>query len=200
MAILRNAPDAMNEDEQDLIRRVGQSDFEAFRELFNRHQPMVFRRALYLTRDADLSHDVVQETFARIWEIRHKLRKELSFLALAFRISRNLVLDSARHRKIEERSRDRIPKPARSEGDDPAEAVELSGLQESLRKVLNEDLGERCRTIFLLSRFERMSTREIAALLGIREKTVENQIATALKVLRRKLAPFLAPGGRSQRP
>ncbi len=200
LAILRSVPGAMDENEQNLIRRVRESDFEAFRELFNRYQPVVFRRALYLVRDADLAHDVVQETFVRIWETRQKLRKELSFLALAFRVSRNLVVDLARHRRIEEQSRDRIPRPACSEGDNPVESVELSGLQESLRKALNEDLGERCRTIFLLSRFERMSTREIAALLGIREKTVENQIAKALKVLRRKLAPFTEPGGRSQRP
>jgi RNA polymerase sigma-70 factor (ECF subfamily) len=194
MAILRKVPDAMDENEQDLIRRVSESDFDAFRELFNRYQPVVFRRTLYLMRDADLAHDVVQEAFVRIWETRHRLRKELSFLALAFRISRNLVLDAARHRKIEERFRDHIPQPARSERDDPVEAVELSGLQEKLRRALNEDLGERCRTIFLLSRFERMSAREIAALLGIREKTVENQIAHALKVLRKKLAAHLDRG------
>lgn len=185
----------MDENEQDLIRRASQSDFEAFRELFNRYQPAVFRRAVYMVRDPDLAHDIVQEAFVRIWETRRKLRKDLSFLALAYRISRNLILDSARHRKIEEQFRDRIPQPARSEGDDPVEAVELSGLQESLRRALEEDLGERCRTIFLLSRFERMSTREIAALLGIREKTVENQIAHALKVLRKKLAAHLEPGG-----
>ncbi len=190
----------MDENEQDLIRRVGESDFEAFRELFNRYQPVVFRRALYMVRDADLAHDIVQETFVRIWETRHRLRKELSFLALAFLICRNLVLDAARHRKVEERFRDRVPQPASSEGDDPAEAAELSGLQEKLRKALNDHLGERCRTVFLLSRFERMSTREIAVLLGIREKTVENQIAHALKVLKKKLAAHLDPGGGPRNP
>lgn len=184
----------MDDNEQDLIRRVSESDFEAFRELFNRYQPIVYRRNFFLTHDADLAHDIVQETFVRIWEKRRTLRKELSILALAFRISRNLVLDSARHRKVEERFRDRVPQPGLSEGDDPGEAAELSSLQEKLRKALNENLGERCRTIFLLSKFERMSTREIAVLLGIREKTVENQIAHALKVLRKRLAAYLEPG------
>ncbi len=190
----------MDENEQDLIRRVRDSDFGAFRELFTRYQPIIFRKSLFMTRDADLSHDIVQEVFVRIWENRRKLKKELSFLALAVRISRNLVVDAARHRRIQERFRDRVPRPARSEGDDPEDAVELSELQEKLRKALNDDLGERCRTIFLLSRFERMSTREIAVILGISEKTVENQIAHALKVLRRKLAGFLAPAGGSQSP
>ncbi len=178
----------MGNSEQDLIRKVRESDVDAFRELFNRYQPILFRRCLFMTRDPDRAHDTVQETFVRIWENRAKMRDDLSFLALAIRISRNLILDAARHRKIHERLWDRIPRPARSEGDDPEEALELSALQEKLRKTLNDNVADRCRTIFLLSRFERLSNREIAGLLGIREKTVENQIARALKVLRKKLA------------
>jgi RNA polymerase sigma-70 factor (ECF subfamily) len=178
-------------DEQDLIRRVQGGDFEAFRGLFDHFQPIVFRRILFQTRDADMAHDIVQETFVRIWERRAALRPELSFLALALRIGGNLVLDAARHRQMRDRLKDRIPPPALSEGDDPGEAMKLSALQEKLRWVLNEDLGERCRTIFLLSRFERLTHREIAEVLGIREKTVENQITHALKVLRQKLAGFL---------
>lgn len=197
--ILMGERDAMDENEQDLIRRVSESDVDAFRQLFNRYQPILFRKNLFLTRDVDLSRDIVQEAFVRIWENRRKLRKELSFLALAIRISRNLIVDTARHRKIQERLRDLIPRPVLSEGDDPEEATNLSVLQEKLRKVLNDDLGERCRTVFLLSRFERMSAREIAVVLGISEKTVENQIAHALKVLRKKLADFMARGGEAQR-
>jgi RNA polymerase sigma-70 factor (ECF subfamily) len=178
-------------NEQDLIRRVQAGDIGAFRELFDHFQPIVFRRILFQTRDTDVAHDIVQETFVRIWERRGTLRPDLRFLALALRIGGNLALDAARHRQMRERVRDRIPPPALSEGDDPGEALKLSALQEKLRAVLNEELPERCRTIFLLSRFERLSNREIAAFLGLSEKTVENQITNALKVLRKKLAGFL---------
>jgi RNA polymerase sigma-70 factor (ECF subfamily) len=134
-----------------------------------------------------MAHDIVQETFVRIWETRERLRPDLSFLALALRISGNLMLDAMRHRQMRERLRGQIPGPALSEGDDPEQAARLSALQEELGRVLNHELGERCRTIFLLSRFERMSNREIAGTLGISEKTVENQISHAMKVLRRRL-------------
>jgi RNA polymerase sigma-70 factor (ECF subfamily) len=185
--ILRDKPDGEVVDERDLIRRVRASDVEAFRELFTRYQPVVFRYALFRTHDADTAHDIVQETFVRIWETRERLRPDLSFLALALRISGNLVLDAVRHRQMRERLRDRIPRPALSERDDPEEAARLSALQEQLRRVLNDELGEKCRTVFLLSRFERMSNREIAGMLRIRKKTVENQISHALKVLRKRL-------------
>ncbi len=189
-AILTEAQESRAVDENDLIRRLRNADVEAFRDLFHRYQPMVFRRCLFQTRDEEAAHDIVQETFERIWKMRAQLRPELSFLALCFRISGNLVKDAARRRRTQERLRESIPKPVPSEGDDPAQALELATLQERVRIILERDLGERCRTVFLLSRFERMSTREIAGILGIREKTVENQIAHALKVLRRKLADF----------
>jgi RNA polymerase sigma-70 factor (family 1) len=182
-----NKPDGKVVDDRDLIRKVRESDTEAFRELFSRYQPVVFRHSLFRAHDVDLAHDIVQETFVRIWETRGRLRPDLSFLALALRIAGNLLLDAVRHRQMRERLRDQIPHPAPSEGDDPEEIARLSALQDQLRRILNDELGERCRTIFLLSRFERLSNGEIARILGIRVKTVENQISHALRVLRRRL-------------
>jgi len=181
----------METSQQELLQRVRRSDTEAFRELFGRFQPVVFRRTLFQVRETDAAHDIVQETFVRIWNIRQQLKPELSFLALALRISENLIRDAARHRQIRERLRDSIPQPEHSEGDDPDEALKLSTLQERVREVLNEHLGERCRTVFLLSRFERMSNREIAEVLKIREKSVENQVSRALKILRKRLTDYL---------
>jgi RNA polymerase sigma-70 factor (ECF subfamily) len=175
----------------DLIERVRDSDGEAFRELFYRYQPILFRYALYRTGQSDLALDVVQECFIRVWEHRSSLNPNLSFLAYILRISGNLILDVVKHRKIRERLDSIIPPPAISEGDDPAEALNLTALQERITSIINQDLAERCRTIFVLSRFEGKSGQEIADLLGLSVKTVESQIGRALKVLRKKLAGYL---------
>lgn len=170
-----------------LLERVRDSDVEAFRTLFERFQPMVFRQVLFQTREADLAHDIVQETFVRIWDHRATLKPHLSFLAYALRISQNLVTDAARHREIRERLQGAIPPPSMSQGDDPAEALQLAMLEERLMAVINGELPEKCREIFLLSRFEGKSNREIANLLGLSVRTVEHQINHALKVLRKKM-------------
>ncbi len=169
------------------MEKLKDSDVEAFRVLFDRYQPIIFRQALFHTRQADVSHDIVQETFVRIWEHRGTLRPHQSFLALALKVSGNLVRDMVKHKKVRERLESEVPRPALSEGDDPHEALQLSMLEDVLAAVINEELGERCRTVFLLSRFEGKTTREIAELLDISPKTVENQINHALKVLRRRL-------------
>jgi RNA polymerase sigma-70 factor (ECF subfamily) len=172
-----------------LLERVRDSDAEAFRVLFERFQPIVFRQALFQTRQADVSHDIVQETFVRIWEHRAKLKPHLSFLAYALRISGNLVRDAARRRATRERLQGAVPPPSLSEGDDPAEALQLGLLEERLLAVINGDLAEKCRRIFVLSRLEGKSNREIADLLGLSVRTVEHQINHALKVVRRRLKP-----------
>jgi RNA polymerase sigma-70 factor (ECF subfamily) len=100
-------------------------------------------------------------------------------------VSQNLVRDLARHRSTRERLAREIPAPSPSEGDDPAEALHLRMLEQRIAEILNSRLGERCRTVFLMSRYEGKSHHEIAELLGITEKTVENQIARALKVLKK---------------
>jgi RNA polymerase sigma-70 factor (ECF subfamily) len=178
------------EKESELLERVRRSDVEAFRVLFARHQPSVFRFVLAHTRDADAAHDVVQETFVRIWDRRGSLQPELSLLALAFRIAMNLVRDDLRRKEARVRLSDRVPPPARPDGDDPLEQAQHALLAREVERILRDDLPEKCRAVFLLSRVEGMSNAEIASTLGIREKTVENHMTRALKTLRRELARF----------
>jgi RNA polymerase sigma-70 factor (ECF subfamily) len=68
----------------------------------------------------------------------------------------------------------------------------MAELQRHLAAAMNT-LPEQCRTIFQMSRFEEKKYKEIAEELNISPKTVENQLAKALKILRAKLIDFL-PG------
>lgn len=174
-----------------LLEKVKASDMDAFRTLFERYQPMVFRHVLVQSREQDLAHDIVQETFIALWEHRSSLKTDRSLPAFLLRISGNLVRDAARYRRTRERLDPRIPPPALSEGDDPAEALQLAMLESALVDILNNVLPVRCRTIFLLSRFERKSHRDIAVLLGVSVRTVENQINKALKILHKRLGKFI---------
>ena len=63
-------------------------------------------------------------------------------------------------------------------------------LESDIRKAV-DNLPEKCREIFIKSRFENKKNSEIAAELGISEKTVENQMTIALKKLRAELAHYM---------
>jgi RNA polymerase sigma-70 factor, ECF subfamily len=171
-----------------LLEKMKDSDVEAFRKLFERYQPVVFRHVLFQTRRTDIAHDIVQETFIKVWNHRGSLKSHLSFLAYVLRISGNLVRDYVKHRKIQERLEDSIPSPVLSEGDDPGEALQLGILQERINIIINEDIPKRCREVFLLSRFEGKTNKEIADIFQVSVRTIEHQIVHALKVLRKKLS------------
>ncbi len=175
----------------DLLRRLRSSDRAALGDLFDRYQPMLFRQLCLQTGDPELAHDIVQETFLRIWDHRASLKPDLSFPAYVLRISRNILLDSIRYQQTRIRYAGVLSVPSLSEGDNPEESAQLSQLQQALADAIYRGLPERTRTVFILSRFEGKGNAEIAALVGTSVRTVENQIQHALKVLRLKLKDFL---------
>jgi RNA polymerase sigma-70 factor (ECF subfamily) len=181
----------MNEDEQRLLERVRLSDEYAFQLLYERFQPILFRMALHSLGDVDSAHDIVQETFIRVWNHRSSLRPNLPFFAYLLHIGRNLLRDRAKHLAIKKRLESDIPPPLLSAGDNPDEALQVRMLQEALSEALITVFPARCREIFLLSRMEGMSNAEIGAHLGISVKTVENQITRGLKILRRHLRNYI---------
>ncbi len=176
--------------DEELVRQIHASDTEAFRLLFEKYQPIVFRQVMYMIRDVDAAHDIVQESFVRLWDHRARLNARLPILAYLLRISSNLVRDHARHKEVRRRHEDHVPPVSLSAGDDPESALQLRMLEEMLSDVVRTHLPEKCRQVFLLSRVEGMSNNEISAHLGIAVKTVENQITRALRTLRRHLQDF----------
>jgi RNA polymerase sigma-70 factor, ECF subfamily len=173
-----------------LLEKVKNTDGDAFQLLYHRYQPIIFRYVLFLTAEKDFSHDIVQETFIRVWEHRRSIKPHDSFLAYIFRISKNLIRDAARHQKIRERADATLAPPALSEQDDPVEALHLTIVEEKITEVIHHHLPERCREIFLLSRFEGKTHQEIAEILQLSVRTVEHQISHALTIMRKKLKDF----------
>jgi RNA polymerase sigma-70 factor (ECF subfamily) len=178
---------AEHQEERELIAAVKVADLEAFETLFERYQPSLFRSVMYQMRDADAAHDIVQETFVRIWSHRTSLKPSLSFQALLNRISTNLVRDHFRHLDMRQRTIPDVPLPLPPAAADPAAAARHALLSEDLRRVMRDVLPDRCRAVFELSRLEGLTTAEVAERLQIRPKTVEHQLTKALRILKRSL-------------
>ena len=181
----------MEKNDKQLLERLRDSDHEAFKILFDKFQPIVFRYVLHHLQDMDTAHDIVQETFLRVWNHRITIRPEHPLLALLFYISRNLVRDHARHAAVRKKFEAEIPESLPAPAEDPVETLQASILEEKLAEAVRTKLPTRCREIFLLSRMEGMSNVEISEHLDISVKTVENQITRGLKILRRHLRRYI---------
>jgi RNA polymerase sigma-70 factor, ECF subfamily len=176
-----------NITESQLLEKVRDSEMQAFRVLFEKYQPIIFRYAIFYTRRTEIARDIAQETFVHVWDHRSSLKPHLSFLAYVLRISGNLIRDYVKHVKVRERLVDALPYPSLSEGDDPEEALHLRILEEKIDAIIKTALPQRCRDVFLLSRLEGKSNKEIAEIFRVSVRTIEHQISYALKILRKRI-------------
>jgi len=171
-------------DEAQLVKSLSKGNLLAFNTLFRAYSGRLYRFAYgYLKTEAE-SEELVQEVFTKIWERRADLKEELSFRSFLFTIAFNLIRKHFRSKKyLEEYFKT-------GAGDDfdlqTSQKITYDSLYQYIKELANK-LPERRREIFIKSRFEGLSIKEIAEELGITHKTVENQLTEALKFIRTNL-------------
>ncbi|BDD12313.1 DNA-directed RNA polymerase sigma-70 factor (plasmid) [Fulvitalea axinellae] len=157
-------------------------DRRAFRSFFDALYPLVFKVARHVTLDDELSKDVVSEVFAKLWQRRQTLGEVENIKAFVARSARNRAVDLLRknktaHLDLEEAGH--LPEAELPDWDDDMGHEEM---MTALHRAI-ESLPERCKIIFKLVKLEGMKQKEVAKTLDISVKTVENQIAKAVKSL-----------------
>jgi RNA polymerase sigma-70 factor (ECF subfamily) len=172
-------------DEKNLTIQLKQGDPGAFTFLYERYWRQVYNFCRLYLVNPSVAEEVVQEVFIKIWESRDSIKEEENFKGLLFIITRNLIFN--RHRKsVNEDFYKMTVLSAMESSYDMEEEIEARNLSEYIDQLI-EELPPRRREIFNLSRKEYKSYKEIAELLRISEKTVENQISEAIKYLKHNL-------------
>jgi RNA polymerase sigma-70 factor (ECF subfamily) len=172
-------------EHQTLTRSIKGSDVSAFRTLFEQTHESIFNFLYYKLGNIETAEDLLQEVFARVWEKRHQLKETFSLKSYMFTIAHNLAANWIRHNRvvlnfqIEQNNRnDRYESPYLE--------LEYRELQSILIDAVAE-LPEHPRMVFMMSRFEGLTYKEIARRLNISIKTVECHMVKALKLLRASL-------------
>ena len=164
---------------------------ERFEALVERHHHRAARIAYHYLRDSAEVDEAVQDAFMKAFLHLRSFREELLFDQWFTRIVVNGCLDRLKARKRRARwlvstgdyERDLIERRPASE---PSPEARL--LNKERRMQLNdavEQLPERQRTVVLLSQFEGHSTREVGAILGLKEATVRVHLFRAIRSLRK---------------
>lgn len=176
----------------DQLERIKAGDRSAFRAFFHAQYAGVCQTIHRYIADPGLTEDLAQEVFVRFWNKREQLNISSNPAAYMRRMGVNEAL--AHLRKKTRFQADELP--LHLPGYLAADADEQLGaneLQSRINKAVQQ-LPERCRLVFELSRYEELSNREIAEQLDISIKTVENQMTKALKTLRKELSDYLGVG------
>ncbi|MGN6507870.1 MAG: RNA polymerase sigma-70 factor [Chitinophaga sp.] len=162
-------------------------DLQAFERLFREHHAHCLAFAIHYTGDPYEAEEVVQLVFSQLWEKRAGILINGSERSYLFTAIRHTAISQWRKQSV------RAEKEL-SFGQMQEHSVHLSVQARELEQKLQlalEKLPERCREVFLLSRKEQLKYAEIAAVMDISVKTVENQMGKALKILHRELREYL---------
>ncbi|WP_299460421.1 RNA polymerase sigma factor [uncultured Microscilla sp.] len=145
-----------------------------------------------IVHNTTITEDIVQDVFLKIWQKRGDLNIQISLKAYLHKMAINAALSHLRKKyntsSIDDASPQQISKHAFKEV--ATEKMEFKELEHQVNEAINE-LPPKCREVFILSRYEELSYKEIAQQMGISPKTVENQMSKALKHLRKKLAAYI---------
>jgi RNA polymerase sigma-70 factor (ECF subfamily) len=167
------------------IAALKEGDELVFTELFNQYHPKVYFYILSKTRSEYIAEETTQLTFIKLWNYRSSLDESLPLSKQLFRIAKTTLIDILRKESSLSKlsTEDTHPKEFLVNDSDVLDAKEL---QQKVDHIVRQMPPVR-RRVFELSRYESKSHKEIAQILSISVKTVENHIALAIKQLRRFL-------------
>jgi len=158
--------------------------YRQFQVVFRTYYNLLCNYAFTFTKDTEASEDIVQELFIKIWEQRRGLLQEAAIRYYLFTAIRNNCITWLRR----EKQLAIVPWTDHETGTLTAYYPEEPAGEEKDERLLLEQaisqLPPKCKEVFLLSRFGKLSYKEIATTLDISPKTVENQLGKALKLLR----------------
>ncbi len=158
-------------------------DAEAFERLFESYYEEIQHYIYYKCSDTDLTEDIAQETFLKIWEIRETIRPE-TVRALLYTIAGNLFVNKYKHNKVVMKMNHSVWSEQSFET--PEFEMELKEFDQHLQRAIS-GLNEKNRVVFLMNRIDNMTYVEIAQNLGITVKAVEKRMKKALESLRSQI-------------
>jgi len=173
-------------DDKEYVECLKKDDFIAFDALFHKYSASLYAFALSITRDSFAAEEITQLVFLKVWEKRGQINEHLSFKSFVFSVAYHETISWLRKEKSEKIRIGEFVRISGFQTSETEQTVEFRNI-EGLANELIQEMPEKRKEIFILSREQGFSNKEIAEKLGISIKTVENQMTSALKYLREKL-------------
>jgi RNA polymerase sigma-70 factor (ECF subfamily) len=174
-------------DERQLLMEVAVGNQAAYKKLFVHYWDQIYSTALLFTKSRELSQDLAQDVFAKVWVRREKLREIQRFDAFLFIIARNVILDRLRKKVFNAANETCLMEYFADPSLAPSEKMEMKEMNAIIRRAIDL-LPAQQRTAFCLSRFHGLRHEDIAVRMGISKDSVKSYIVRALAHLRKYLA------------
>ncbi|GAT62009.1 RNA polymerase sigma factor [Paludibacter jiangxiensis] len=180
--------------DNDILYRLTKGDPDAFEAIFWKYNARVYNFIMSTLYDKTLAQDLTQNVFLSIWEHRATIDTSKSFSAYVYTIAQNLVYRQTEKMLLASRYEEYVQKFQSVTEISAEETLDYQFLEKLIAELI-EQLPPSRREIFLLSRRQGLSNKEIAQKLSISEKTVETQITRSIHFLKKHLKPHVALAG-----
>lgn len=163
--------------DKELMQMICKGDTEAFREIYNRYIRRVFSMAYRFSRDYEISKDISQEIFLRLYQKKALYKPEISFNTFFYRLTYNCILNYIRDHK----GRFETGNIAEYKISSPATPEETASANEMLERIERriDALPENQKMAFLLNKIEGLSYEEVAQVMDMNINTVKSLIHRA---------------------
>ncbi len=187
---MRNEPAAVDPG-WEALARVAAGDTDAFATVVESHQERLLRLCERLLGDVEEARDAAQEVFLKAFRKAADFRPQGQVYTWLYRIAVNHCFNKLRRRRLVRFLRFERSEADPDEGDapafdppdagaGPAAALESRQRWQATRQAIAK-LPENQRAVLILARFEGLSYRQIAEVLGITEGAVESRLVRAMR-------------------
>lgn len=166
------------------VKKIRKGDERAFEKLFFEYFYDLISFAIQITGSPSRSKDIVQEVYYKIWKRRDRWNVHTSIKAYLFRAVRNEALNFINRKNHRENTREELAFHSSKHSTHYSfEDTNSDQLLEQIWEIVSE-LPDRRKSVFILHRKHGLSYKEIAQVLDISRKTVENHMGHALDDIR----------------
>ena len=165
-----------------LVHRIAlYDDPKAYKELFMLYHSKLVNFSTTITGSREASEEIVSDVFFKIWSHRTHLPQVENFHLYIYIITKNLSINGLLKQKKEKTfSLDDAVVELNSMSLNPEQLMITAEMFKRIRDAVNE-LPNKCRLIFKLVKEDGLKHREVAQLLNLSAKTVENQMTIAIR-------------------
>ena len=153
-----------------------------FKMIYDTHFDDLRRYLIYRSGDQDLSGDIAQNVFMKVWTKKIEIASG-NIKSLLFKMATDEFISHIRRKKVEKEYTESIDLRLIREPDNNDDLLEKKVL---FQKALNQ-LPEKQKTALLMNKIQGLTYKEIAEVLNLSQKAIEKRIGLALKALKQNL-------------
>ncbi len=173
-------------DEKELLMLASSGNEKAFSILFHQHKNKLFGYLLRLTNSQEITEDIIQEIFLKLWKDKSELVNIVQFDAYLFRMAKNQAINAFKTMARQTLFYTEYINSQEIDVDSTEQLIQFDETQKLLEQII-ESLPPQQKIIFKLSREQHLKHEEIAQMLNISPNTVKNHIIQALSTIKQKL-------------